>query len=79
MWLFGTDGFSTGPSPTGRGGPSRRIGGAEAIAVRSLAFAEKVKSELGIKAMHRELEQAAGTYTLRVSSEALRRRVCPGK
>jgi hypothetical protein len=42
----------------------------EAIAVGSLAFVEKVKSELGIKAMHREVEQADGTYALRESSEA---------
>jgi hypothetical protein len=42
----------------------------EAIAVGSLAFAEKVKSELGIKALHREVEQADGTYALRESSEA---------
>jgi hypothetical protein len=27
----------------------------EAVAVSSLAFVEKVKSELGIKALHREL------------------------
>jgi hypothetical protein len=55
-------------------GFSRRAGDArrswsEAIAVGSLAFAEKVKSELGIKAMHREVERAAGTYALREQSE----------
>jgi hypothetical protein len=32
----------------------------EAVAVGSLAFVEKVKSELGIKALHRELEQMTG-------------------
>jgi hypothetical protein len=37
-----------------------------------LAFAEKVKSELGIKAMHREVEQAGMTHALRESSEAYR-------
>ena len=37
----------------------------EAIVVGSLAFAEKVKSELGVKAMHREIAQAGGTYALR--------------
>jgi hypothetical protein len=42
----------------------------EAIAVGSLAFAETVKTDLGIKAMHREVEQAGGAYTLRESSEA---------
>jgi hypothetical protein len=39
-----------------------------------LAFAEKVKGELGIKAMHREVEQAGGTYALRESIEAYYRR-----
>jgi hypothetical protein len=34
-----------------------------------LVFAEKVKSELGIKALYREVEQAGGTYALRESSE----------
>jgi putative transposase len=42
----------------------------EAIAVGSLAFVEKVKSELGVKAMHRELVQVDGTYALRERSEA---------
>jgi hypothetical protein len=42
----------------------------EAIAVGSLTFAEQVKSELGIKALHREVEQAGGTYALREHSEA---------
>ena len=32
----------------------------EAVAIGSLAFVEKVKSELGIKALHRELEQGVG-------------------
>jgi hypothetical protein len=40
-----------------------------------LAFAEKVKRELGIKAMHREVEQADGTFALRESSEAYGREV----
>jgi putative transposase len=44
----------------------------EAVAVGSLAFVEKVKSELGIKAPHRELEQVDGTYALRESGEAYR-------
>ena len=45
---------------------------AEGVAVGSLAFVEKVKSELGIKALHRELEQVDGTYALRESGEAYR-------
>src|SRR5262245_46085945 len=45
---------------------------AEGVAVGSLAFVEKVKSELGIKALHRELKQIDGTYALRESGEAYR-------
>jgi hypothetical protein len=30
-----------------------------------MSFIEKVKSELGVKAMHREVEQACGPYELR--------------
>ena len=44
----------------------------EAVAVGSLAFVEKFKSELGIKALHRELEQVDGKYALRESGEAYR-------
>jgi REP-associated tyrosine transposase len=47
----------------------------EAVAVCSLAFVEKVKSDLGIKALHRELEQVDGTYALRESGEAYRRQI----
>jgi len=42
----------------------------EAIAVGSLTFVEKVKGELGIKAVHREVTEVTGTYTLREQSEA---------
>jgi hypothetical protein len=42
----------------------------EAVAVGNLAFLEKVKSELGVKALHRELEEADGTYALREHGEA---------
>ena len=42
--------------------------------LNGLAFVEKVKSELGIKALHRELEQIDGTYALRESGEAYRGR-----
>jgi hypothetical protein len=44
----------------------------EAVAVSSLAFVEKVKSELGIEALDRELEQVDGTDALRESGEAYR-------
>jgi putative transposase len=37
----------------------------EVVAVGSLAFVDKVKSELGAKALHREPEQVDGTYALR--------------
>jgi hypothetical protein len=42
----------------------------EALAVGTLAFVERVKSELGIKAMHRGVEQAGWTYALWESREA---------
>jgi hypothetical protein len=42
----------------------------DAIAVGSLPFANKVKSELGIKAKHREVAALSGTYTLREQSQA---------
>ena len=42
----------------------------EAIAVGSLPFLERVKSDLGIKALHREFEQLAGAYALREPSES---------
>ena len=44
----------------------------EAVAVGDLTFVEKVKSEPGIKALHREVEQIDGTYALRESAEAYR-------
>jgi putative transposase len=42
----------------------------EAIAVGNLNFVEKVKSELGFKAMHREVIEGGCTYVLREQSEA---------
>ena len=44
----------------------------EALAVGSQAFVEKVKRELGPKALHRGLEPMDGTYALRESGEAYR-------
>ncbi len=41
----------------------------EAIAVGSLTFVDKVKSELGVKARDREVVGVGGTYTLREESE----------
>ena len=40
------------------------------IAVGSLSFVEKVKSELGFKAAHREAIEMDGTYALREQREA---------
>jgi len=37
----------------------------EAIAVGSPAFVDKVKVELGLKAIHREVADIGGTYILR--------------
>jgi putative transposase len=45
----------------------------EAIAVGSLPFVETVKNDLGVKAMHREVVQADGTYALREPAEAYAR------
>jgi putative transposase len=41
----------------------------ESIAIGSLAFVEKIKSDLGVKAMHRAVVQPDGTYALRELSE----------
>jgi putative transposase len=41
----------------------------EAVAVSSLAFVDKIKSELGVKALHREVEQLDGSYALREPGE----------
>jgi hypothetical protein len=42
----------------------------EAIAVGSLPFVDKVKSELDAKALHLEVTQVSRTYMLREQSEA---------
>jgi len=42
----------------------------EAIAVGNLALVEKVKSELGFRAVHREVEQKEGMCVLREPTEA---------
>ncbi|HZD40233.1 MAG TPA: transposase [Terriglobales bacterium] len=42
----------------------------EAIAVGSLAFVERVKNDLGIKAMHREVLERDGTFALREPAES---------
>jgi hypothetical protein len=52
-----------------RGGGARRAW-SEALAIGSQAFVEKIKGELGAKALHRELKQVDGTYALREPGEA---------
>lgn len=42
----------------------------EAIAVGSLTFVDKVKTELRFKAKYREVTEVGGMYTLREQSEA---------
>lgn len=42
----------------------------EALAVGTLTFVEKVKSQLGVKALHREFEQLGGAYAQRERSDA---------
>ena len=46
----------------------------EAIAVGRLVFVEKVKNDLGFKAIHREVLESDGTYALRQSAEAYARK-----
>jgi len=55
------------------GGAPRDDRWSEAIAVGSLAFVERVKNDLGIKAIHREVLETDGTYALREPSEAYTR------
>jgi hypothetical protein len=42
----------------------------ESIAIGNFGFVEKVKGELGVKALHREFEQLGGVYALREPSES---------
>ena len=44
----------------------------QALAVGSQAFVEKIKDELGGKALHRGLDRLDGTYALREAGEAYR-------
>jgi hypothetical protein len=46
------------------------MAGRKQLSLGSLVFVEKVKSDLGVKAMHREVLQADGTYALREPAEA---------
>jgi hypothetical protein len=57
----------------GNGCAPRDYRWSEALAVGSLAFVESVKNDLGVKAAHREVLAADGTYTLREPSEAYTR------
>jgi hypothetical protein len=70
MRLFETSGLSASSSPLVeialRDGV-RDARWSEAVAVGSLAFVEKVKSELGIRELHRQLEQVTtGSLPLRI-------------
>jgi putative transposase len=57
----------------GNGCAPRDYRWSEAIAVGSLAFVERVKSDLGIKAMHRGVLETDGTYALHEPSESYTR------
>jgi hypothetical protein len=46
--------------------------GPEALAVGSLGFVEKVKKELGVRAMRRQATQTDGVFTLREPGQAYR-------
>ena len=50
--------------------PMRDARWTEALAVGSRTFVEKIKEELGYKALHRELNRVDGTYALQESGEA---------
>jgi hypothetical protein len=45
-------------------------GWSEATVVGSLAFVEKVKNDLGLKAIHRQVLETDGGYALREPSDA---------
>ena len=75
MRRFKTGRFSTSSLPMDRGSSSATLAvrdarWSEAVAVGSLAFVEKIKGELGVKALHREVEQLDGSYALREPGEA---------
>ena len=72
MWVQWRYGFSTSASAVGNCGSQRKRGErrSEAIAVGNFNFVEKVKSELGSKAAHREVTQLECTYVLREDGEA---------
>jgi putative transposase len=53
-----------------REGVVREANWSEAVAIGSWSFVNKVKTELGFKAAHREVMERAGTYALREKSEA---------
>ena len=55
------------------GGAPREDRWSEALAVGSLAFVERVKNDLGVKAAHRKVLAADRTYALREPSEAYTR------
>src|SRR5499433_1198502 len=57
----------------GNGCAPRDYRWSESIAVGSLAFVERVKSDLAVKAAHREVLETDGTYALREPSEAYTR------
>ena len=61
------------------GGAPREDRWSEALAVGSLAFVERVKNDLGVKAAHREVLEADGTFALREPSEAYTRNLTGGK
>ena len=57
----------------GNGCAPRDYRWSEALAVGSMAFVERVKNDLGIKAVHRDVLETNGTYALREPSEAYTR------
>ena len=71
--LYGSERFSKSTPPMGRAGAGKRLRSTRRSVVGSLAFVERIKDDLGSKAMHREVLETDGTYALREPSEAYTR------
>src|SRR5262245_12605303 len=76
--VCGSERFSKSTPPMGRAGAGKRLRSTRLPLVgsdrrRKLAFVERVKSDLGIKAMHREVLETDGTYALHEPSESYTR------
>jgi len=64
-WRFSKNTSRLGRASTNVTRAQRDVRWSEAVAVGSLAFVEKVKGELGARAIHREFDPVDGGYVLR--------------